>query len=149
MVSCAACLQPLLKSQRFLLDGTEVFHAGCVGRAYHSKLRVAEQRVRELELQLEATRRSAARVEVESNRYRNESAERMAAQLVAEGRAAALRAELDATRERLQIRQDELQGARNQNAALRAELGQAKPEPQEAKTELDASVQRFGLLELD
>jgi chromosome segregation ATPase len=151
MASCAACHQPLLNSQRFLLEGTEVFHAACVGRAYMSKLRVAEQRVRELEAQVADTRRAAARVEAETNRLRNESTSRAAEVCVLEGRLSGARAELELTNERLRARQDELQGARNQNIALRAELAkvqvaEVQPEPEK---EADPTSVRFGLLELD
>jgi hypothetical protein len=112
---------------------------------------MSEQREREVERQLAETRRAAARVEVEANRFRNEAVERQAACFVMEGRASALRTELELTQERLRARQDELQGARNQNAALRAELASAKAtdEPQESEKVEDATVQRFRMLELD
>lgn len=153
MASCAACLQPLLTSQRFLLDGTEVFHASCIGRAYASKLKVAEQRVRELELQLTQTRRSAARVEVEANRLRNETASRHAEQFVLAGRVDNLQRELDLAQERLEMKLGELQGGRNQNAALRAEIvkvqGEAGISPESEADDTDASEIRFKLLEMD
>jgi len=149
--SCAACLRPLLRSERFLLEGTEVFHAACLGQAYRSKLRIAEQRTRELEAALADTRRAAARVEAEAGRFRNEATARAAEVISLEGRLAGARAELDLAQERLRSRQDELQGARNQNAALRAELVTAKGDaPSDQKdADVDASVQRFKMLELD
>lgn len=151
MASCAACLRPLLRSERFLLEGTEVFHAACLGQAYRSKLRIAEQRTRELEAQLGDTRRAAARVEAEAGRFRNEATARAAEVISLEGRLAGARAELDLAQERLRSRQDELQGARNQNAALRAELATVKQERVEDKHEddRDASVIRFSLIELE
>lgn len=150
MASCAACLQPIYQAQRFVLDGTEVFHAACLGQAYRSKLRIAEQRSRELEAQLADTRRAAARVEAETSRLRNESMSRAAEVISLEGRLAGVRAELALAQERLTARQGELQGARNQNAALRAELATAKQgEVETTQDEVDASVQRFKMLELD
>jgi len=151
MASCAACLQPIYQAQRFVLDGTEVFHAACLGQAYRSKLRMAEQRARELEAQVADTRRAAARVESETGRLRNESMSRAAEVISLEGRLAGVRAELELSQERLTARQGELQGARNQNAALRAELAAVKQERVEDKREdeVDASVQRFKMLELD
>ena len=153
MASCAACLQPLLRSQRFLLDGTEVFHAACIGRAYLSKLKLAEQRVRDLEAQVADTRRAAARVEAETNRLRNEATSKAAEVCVLEGRISGVRVELELTQERLRARQDELQGARNQNAALRAEIAKLQADAgissDEPEKDTDASAIRFGLLELD
>lgn len=150
MASCAACLSPILNSQRFLLDGTEVFHQACIGRAYISKLKLAEQRVRELEAQLADARRAASRVESETNRLRNEVTSRQAAALVQGARLEVVRGELEGMRSR--SRADELQGMRNQNIALREEIAQFKvqggisSEPE--KTE-DDTVMRFRLLELD
>jgi chromosome segregation ATPase len=150
VASCAACLGPILRAQRFVLEGTEVFHAACVGQAYRSRLRIAEQRARELEVQLADTRRSAARVEAEAGRLRNESTSRGAEVIALEGLLAGTRAQLGLAEERLQARQGELQGARNQNAALRAELATMKQEaPAEQEGDLDASAQRFRMLELD
>lgn len=153
MANCAACLQPLLRSQRFVLEGTEVFHAVCIGLAYASKLKVSEERMRELERQLTETRRAAARVEAETNRLRNESNSRQAELIVIEGRVAGLRAELELAQERLSSRQAELQGARNQNAELRAEIVKLQADAgistETEKNDVDASVQRFRLLELD
>jgi len=150
MASCAACLQPIYRAQRFLLEGTEVFHAACIGQAYRSKLRMAEQLVRELEAQVAGTRRAAARVEAETSRLRNEVTSRGAEVISLEGRLAGVRAELDLSQERLTARQGELQGARNQNAAMRAELAAVKQgEVETTQDEVDASVQRFRMLELD
>jgi chromosome segregation ATPase len=151
MASCAACLQPLYTSQRFVLDGTEVFHAQCLGQAYRSRLRMAEQRGRELEAQLADTRRAAARVEAETGRLRNEVISRGAEVIALTGLLSGHRDQLALAQERLQARQGELQGARNQNAALRAELAAAKQEAPGATSvdEVDASVQRFKMLELD
>jgi chromosome segregation ATPase len=150
MASCAACLQPLLRSQRFVLDGTEVFHAACIGRAYCSKLRMAEQTARDLEVKLADTRRAAARVEAETSRLLNQSMSRAAEVIGLEGRLAGVRAELDLAQERLRARQDELQGTRNQNAALRTELASVRHERVEERADdVDAAVQRFRMLELD
>lgn len=150
MASCAACLQPLLRSQRFVLDGTEVFHAACIGQAYCSKLRMAEQTARDLEAKLADTRRSAARVEAETNRLRNEAMSRAAEVIGLEGRMTGIRAELDLAQERLRARQNELQGERNQNASLRAELASVRHERvEEQADDVDATVQRFRMLELD
>jgi chromosome segregation ATPase len=153
VASCAACLQPLLRSQRFALEGTEVFHVECLGQAYRSKLRMAEQRSRELEAQLADTRRAAARVEAETSRFRNESMSRAAEVISLEGRLAGVRAELELSQERLRARQGELQGARNQNAALRAELAAVKQEAPAVRPEdgpqMDDSSLRFSLLELE
>lgn len=151
MASCAACLQPILRAQRFVLDGTEVFHAACAGQAYRSKLRMSEVRVRELEDQLASTRQAAARVESEANRLRNESTSHAAKLTIAESRLATTRAELELAQERLQATQVELQAARSGYIALRAELEAVKrgPPPEEQKDDLDASALRFKMLELD
>jgi chromosome segregation ATPase len=153
MASCAACLQPILRAERFVLDGTEVFHAACLGQAYRSKLRRAEQCNRELESQLADTRRSAARVEAETNRLRNDATSRAAAACVLEGRVSGLQAQLELAQERLQVAHGELQGARNQNAALRTELSALRSSETEGQksenADLDATSLRFRLLELD
>jgi len=150
MASCAACLQPIYQAQRFVLDGTEVFHAACLGQAYRSKLRMAEQRSRELEAQFADTRQAAARVEAEASRLRNESMSRAAEVIGLEGRLAGVRAELDLAQERLRARQNELQGAHNQNAALRVELATVRQERvEERNDDVDATIQRFRMLELD
>jgi len=150
MASCAACLQPIYQAQRFVLDGTEVFHAACLGQAYRSKLRMAEQRSRELEAKLADTRQAAARVEVEANRLRNVVMSRAAEVIGLEGRMAGVRAELDLAQERLRARQNELQGAHNQNAALRVELATVRQERvEERDDDVDATIQRFRMLEMD
>jgi chromosome segregation ATPase len=149
MASCAACLQPLLNAQPFVLDGTEVFHRACARNAYRSKLRLSEQRTRELEAQVTATRSSAARVEAEAHQLRNDVAHRSAEICQLEAQLAGVRYDLAIAQERLQARQGELQGARNQLAALRVELEQkVEQEPQEAPAE-DSTALRFRLLELD
>lgn len=150
MASCAACLDPILNSQRFLLDGTEVFHAECIGRSYISKLKLAEQRVRELEVQVADAQRS--RVESDANRIRNEVTRRQASALVHNARIEALRSELDLELARSRSFQNELQGSRNQNIALREEIAQLKShgeissEPEKVE---DDAVMRFRMLELD
>ena len=149
MASCAACLRPVVHAQRFVLDGTEVFHAGCVGQAYRSKLRMAEQRTRELESQLADTRRAAARVETETNRLRNESVSAQAQVAILEGRIAGLQTQREFDAERHAARADELRAARNEVAALRIELAALKPTDTQAEDDADASVQRFKMLELD
>jgi len=149
MASCAACLQPIYHAQRFALDGTEVFHAACLGQAYRSKLRIAEQRTRELESQLADTRRAAARVEAETNRLRNEATSRGAEVITLTSLLSGHRDQLALAQERLQVRQDELQGARNQNAALRAELSQRVEHKAEEAPVEDSTALRFKLLELD
>ena len=148
MASCAACLQSLLKSQRFVLDGTEVFHAACIGQAYRSKLKISEQRERELERQLADTRRSAQRIEAEAHQLRNDVASRSAEAYRLEALLASVRSDLALAQERLQARQGELQGARNQLAAVRAELAQGQQEPAAPEVE-DSTALRFKLLELD
>jgi chromosome segregation ATPase len=153
MASCAACLQPLYTSQRFVLDGTEVFHAACAGQAYRSKLRISEQRVRELESQLADTRRAAARVEAETSRLRNEVTSRTAEVITLTGLVAGHRSQLVLAQERLQGREDELRASRNESAAMRVELATVKRDavPADAahESDADASVQRFRMLELD
>jgi len=150
MASCAACLQPLLRSQRFVLEGTEVFHAACLGQAYRSRLKMSEQRERELERQLADTRRAAQRVEAEAHQLRNDVAIRSADVYRLEAQLANVRSELELTQERLQARQGELQGARNQLGALRAEVAQKAAQEPEAQPEVeDSTVLRFKLLELD
>jgi chromosome segregation ATPase len=152
MASCAACLQPLYTSQRFLLEGTEVFHAACAGQAYRSKLRMAEQRNRELEAQLADTRRAAARVEAETGRLRNEVTSRTAEVITLTGMVAGHRSQLLLAQERLQAREDELRASRAESTALRVELATVKreaPAAAEPESDLDASVQRFKMLELD
>ena len=149
MAFCAACLQPIVHGQRFVLDGTEVFHGQCAGQAYRSRGRLAEQRERNLEDQLADTRRAAARVEAEANRLRNESVSAQAQVVVLEGRVAGLQAQRELDAERHAARGDELRAARAEVAALRAELAAVKPAPAEAETDLDASAQRFRMLELD
>jgi len=149
MASCAACLQPIMNAQAFVLDGTEAFHRGCARNAYRSKLKLTQQRELELERQLGDTRRAAQRVEAEAHQLRNDVANRTAEVLRLEAQLASVRSDLGLAQERLQTRQGELQGARNQLAALRAELAQKpEPEPQEATSE-DSTALRFRLLELD
>lgn len=152
MASCAACLQPILRAQRFLLDGTEVFHAQCVGQAYRSKLRLAEQRGWDLERQLNDTRRAAARVESEANRHRNDAMTAQARAVVLEGRIAGLLHERELSAARLDAHLEELRAARNEVAALRRELAALRPsesESERADADLDATAQRFRMLELD
>ena len=149
MATCAACLQPIVRSQRFLLDGTEAFHAQCVGQAYRSKLRITEQRGFALERQLEDTRRAAARVEVEANRLRNELTSAKSQVVVLEGRLAGERGLRDAAMARMDAKDDELRAARREIAELRAELAALKPETGAASDDIDATVQRFKMLELD
>lgn len=149
MASCAACLQPIVHGQRFVLDGTEVFHGRCAGHSYRSKGRLAEARARELEAQLADTRRSAARVEVDVNRLRNEAVSAQAQVCVLEGRVAGLQAQRDLDAERHAARADELRAARNEIAALRIELAALRPASAPADEDADASVQRFKMLELD
>lgn len=149
MASCAACLEPILRSQQFVLDGTEVFHRACAGQAYRSRLRIAEQRVRELEAQVADTRRAAARVEADTNRLRNEVTSKGAEVIQMVGTLSEARALLISARERLQATEGALQSAYNENAALRAELAAFKPEASKAQEDVDATVQRFRMLELD
>lgn len=151
MASCAACLQPILRAQRFVLDGTEVFHAACIGQSYRSKLKISEQRARELEAQLADTRRAAARVEAEASRLRNEVTSRGAEVISLTGMLSGARQQLFTAQDARVALQDELQVARSQNAALRAELAAVKQErvTEPQGEDQDASVQRFKMLELD
>ena len=140
MASCAVCLQPIYTGQAFAIEGTEAFHRTCVRSAYRSQQRLAEQRVRELEVQ--------------AQRLRNEVTNHVAQVIQLEASIAALRSNLDRTEERLRLRQGELQGARNQNAALRAELAQKSSQSEGQNTNgedpaLDSTAVRFSLLELD
>jgi chromosome segregation ATPase len=154
MASCAACLQPILRSQQFALDGTEVFHRACVGQAYRSKLRIAEKHGFNLERQLEDTRRAAARVDAEANQLRNEATSRGAEVITLTSMLSGTRTQLFASQDRLQATQDELRASRTEIAALRAELATVKREARadgenDADSDLDASARRFQLLELD
>jgi chromosome segregation ATPase len=121
-----------------------VFHADCAKHAYRSKLKLAEQRNRELESQLADTRRAAARVEIEANHLRNETTS-LSIQLDN------ARGQLAIADDRLQAHWDDLQAVRSQNAALRTELTAIKTERQEQKQdgEIDGAAEsRFKLLEL-
>ncbi len=150
MASCAACLQPILRSQQFVLDDTEVFHRACVGQRYRSKLRIAEERARTLEAQLADTRRAAARTEVELNQERNAATSRGAEVISLTAMLSGHRTQLFASEDRLLAVQNELRASRAETAALRAELATVKPEaPAKQEDDLDASVQRFRMLELD
>ena len=150
MASCAACLQPILRSQQFVLDDTEVFHRACVGQRYRSKQRIADQRVRDLEAQLADTRRAAARAEVDLNQERNQSTSRGAEVISLTAMLSGTRTQLFATEDRLAATRNELSAARAETAAVRAELATVKPEaPTKQEDDLDASAQRFRMLELD
>lgn len=149
MASCAACLRPIVNGQRFVLDGTEVFHGQCAGQAYRSRGRLAEQRQRDLEAQLADTRRAAARVELEANRLRNEAVSAQAQVCVLEARVAGLQTHRELDAERHAARGNELRAAHAEVAALRAELAALKPASAEPESDLDASAQRFKMLELD
>jgi chromosome segregation ATPase len=150
MASCAACLQPILQAQHFVLDGTEVFHRACAGQAYRSKLRIAEQRGFDLERHLADTRRAGARVEAELNRERNQATSRGAEVITLTSMLSGTRSQLFAAQDRLQATQEALQASQVEVAGLRAELATVKQEaPVERGDDLDASAQRFRLLELD
>ena len=149
MATCAACLQAIVRAERFMLDDTEVFHARCVGMSYRSKLRITEGKVRELEAQVADTRRAAARVEVEANRLRNDAASARAQAIMLEGRLAATQARSDQDHERLAARDEELREARRQLASLRSDLVALRPQEGSTAEAEDATVQRFRNLELD
>lgn len=151
MASCAACLQPILRAHRFVLEGTEVFHAQCAGQTYRSKQRITEAKVRELEVQLADTRRAASRIEEAANRYRNEATSKSAAAIAEGARLAAVRGELALANELLRATQAELQAARSGYIAIRAELEAAKKSTNDEgqKDDVDASALRFKMLELD
>ena len=162
MATCAACARPIVKPQRFVIDGTEVFHATCIGRAYMSKLRIAEQRVREYESQAFQVRAAATAAENELHRLRTQLAMQEAKAIVTDGQVHLLRAELELAHERLETVMGELQGARNRNIAQRDELARAAAQPprpqagepavmgkEEDPQEEESSTKRFKLLELD
>lgn len=154
MAQCAACLQPITRGEQFALDGTEVFHRACVRQAYRSKLKIAEQSVRDLEARLADTRTAAARVEAEANLHRSlarqhhgdltrvtAEAQRNAQEVYAERgyRLEAERALAAVAAERDGLRRE-----------LAAERAANRPQPEEKPTEdLDATSQRFRMLELD
>ena len=149
MASCAVCLQPIVRGQRFLLDRTEVFHATCVGQSYRSQMRLAEQRAEELERQLADTRRAAARVELDVNRLRNEAMTAQSRVIVLEGQLAGEQTRRQLEVERGVARGDELRVARTEIATLRAELATLKTAEEPVDQDVDATVQRFRMLELD
>lgn len=146
--SCAACLLPIVRGQRFLVEGTEVFHARCVGQSYRSRLRLSEQRVRELESQLSGTRRAASRVESEANRLRNEVASAQARALILEGQVARLQAQRELDVDRMAASGDELRATRNELASVRLELEAFRPKDM-VEDDVDATVQRFKMLEFE
>jgi len=131
-----------------MLDGTEVFHEQCVGQAYRSKLRLAEQRSLDLERQLNETRRAAARAENEANVQRNLASTRHAALI--QMTAITQEAQRQLTWEE-QVRtetQNALRVAQAELAALRVELAAHHQETGEEEV-ADATAMRFKLLELD
>jgi seryl-tRNA synthetase len=150
---CAVCRKAILRNDRFVLDGTEAFHPYCLQDRYRSALRVAQQHQTELQKQLDATRRAAARIEEDERRARNEASQRHAAQIRLESQAATLRDELARSQERLRAVEGALAAARNEGATLRAEVAKVRQETvpaEDTKNDIvDASSVRFGLLELD
>lgn len=132
-----------------MLDGTEVFHARCVGQSYRSALRLAEAKARELQDRLDETRRAAARVEAEANRLRNEVASQRQRVIEAEARSVNALALADNDRGLVAALRQELADARAREGRLRAELVALRPQEAEATDDRDATVERFRLLELD
>lgn len=149
MAACAACLQPILRAQRFVLEGTEAFHAQCAGQSYRSKQRITEQHGFNLERQLNDTRRAAARVEAEAGRMRNEMVSAQAQVAVLEGRLAAEQQRRELLVQAHDARGDELRAARREIAELRAELAAHRVSGPQEDAEVDATALRFKMLELD
>lgn len=151
MASCAVCLLPIVRGQRFLLEGTEVFHATCASNSYRSKQSITDAKMRELEAQLADTRRAAARTEGELNVQRNLATSRHAevvqlnaiAQEARDVRIAHEQARFEA--------EAQLRAARTEIAALKAELAARSSENTLSAdpAQDDATAIRFKLLELD
>lgn len=150
MASCAACLQPILRAQRFVLDGTEVFHAACVGQTYRSKQRLSEAKQRETEAALADTRRAAARTETELNVQRNLATSRHAEVVQLEYAVAQVRQQLAVQEQARYEVEAQLRAARAEVAALKVEAAARSSENrQSADPGVDDSALRFSLLELD
>ena len=155
MASCAVCMQPILRSQAFVLDGTEGMHRSCAGAAYRSKARLAEATIARLEQELAAERRTVTTTRAAAVVARSVSRQ-------AEGTIEGLRAQLDLAQERQRAQQMELQAARNQNITLRAELAKAQASSTATASRttsssesagtgevIDEGAARFALLEMD
>lgn len=142
MATCAVCSETILQGQQFVLEGSEVFHRPCVGQAYRSKLKIAEQSVHTLERQLADTRRAAARTETDANTQRNLANVRMA-------QVAQLQGDIRAIEGALRAAEDVARAAAAEVTALRAELASLRAPASAEEQDADATVQRFKMLELD
>lgn len=150
MASCAVCELPIVRGQRFLLDGTEVFHAACASNSYRSKLSITTAKLRETEARLEDTRRAAARTEVELNVQRNLATSRHAEVVQLEYSVSQARAQQAAHEQARFEVEAQLRAARAEIAVLKADAAARSSENRQvADPAQDDSALRFSLLELD
>lgn len=148
MASCAVCMRSIAAGEQFVLEDTEVMHRSCAPQSYRSRLRLHEQRMRELEQQVADTRRAITRIETEAARQSKELNIKRAQVVGLQVRERVARIEIEDARQRLQASQDETAAARREVASLREELAALRPGSSDAVAD-DASAIRFALLELD
>ncbi len=169
---CAACLEPILKGDRFVLSGTEVFHGRCAIRrgtaasenqrlkqrviAAETEARLSREQLSFQDRELAAERKRIAELKSlnadadrDYKRMRQERDSAWADVRYWRERALTMEVERDQARRELAI---ERQYPAQQPAAVPAPAVAAAPPvstPDQAKDDLDDAAKRFSLLELD
>lgn len=154
--TCAACMQPMVSGERFVVSGTEILHQTCAAAGRMTELHRVRQEahrvhaeVRRMERELEQARSSA--------RFAEERCERALGRVHAmqEGRVRAMQ-EADRIHAELETVRAEAESLRVINASLRAAMARltspATTQPAESRTspeEQDGTRVRFSLLEFD
>ena len=148
---CAMCRSAILRGAKFLLLGSEVVHASCVGTGRLTITRNQQLEISRLQAELSAAREATARAVVERDRARNEAQR---------GFDESLRMQTE--RQRTQL---ELSVALRDHAAQREQLNSrllalerqvagyqvaaAESANPESEVQEDATETRFRLLEFD
>lgn len=166
---CAACLEPIIKGERFVLSGTEVFHGRCAIRkgtaaSENARLRQrviaaeAETRITREQLQFQDRELAAERKRITELKGHHADADRDYKRMRQERDTA--RSDASFWKRRAELYEVERDQARRELAIERQYPAQqtqapAPPPPQpvatsdQAKDDLDDAAKRFSLLELD